>query len=69
MRNLVEFPITTEEIIKTIDKIPDGSGIGGLDGVIRMGLKAYYLRYPEKLHEVAESMIIHGKMNTGCFGQ
>ena len=37
MRNLAQYPITAEEILHTFDYLPEATGIGGLETMIKMG--------------------------------
>lgn len=63
MRNTAQYPITADEIVAVLNKIPevnppgiDGSAmmIGGVDDMIRQGIIAY-LTQPDNMARLLES--------------
>lgn len=58
MRNLVQYPITAEEVIDTLKWIPgpnDDCGIGSLNPLIRHKLEQFLSR-PEIMKQLLDSM-------------
>ncbi|MDE1830207.1 MAG: hypothetical protein KGI25_07775 [Thaumarchaeota archaeon] len=58
MRNLLQYPVTSEEIFDAINQIPyDPQLIGNMNGVLKRGL-AEYFKNEERMAELLEQMRI-----------
>lgn len=58
MRNLLEYPIDSDEIIYEIEQIqwdPMVDGVGGLTGIIKQGLLDYF-NNPDRMNELLEQL-------------
>lgn len=58
MRNIVQYPITGEEILDVINNIPTDEGIGSLTLMITRGLRLYFTNNPDRLAELVEQFRI-----------
>lgn len=58
MRNLLEYPITGEEVLIVVQNANDrcNGQIGGLDQCVLYAIKQYFIDHPDQLHDIVEGL-------------
>lgn len=64
MRNLLEYPITAQEVLSHLQQTYDELvkppiQIGSLGGCIQHGLLSFFIAHPTALNELIEQLKIH----------
>lgn len=63
MRNLLQYPVTSEEIFDAIDQIPfDPMQCGSMNGMLKQGLKNYF-QNEVRMAEILEQLRIKPRAN------